>query len=272
MPIEISGDTRRWIIAVGVAVLLALAAAALIELATHVIGPKLLTHYDGFPALAQAPKRAVDSHGRVADPLNVALVGSEAEVEEALRRAGWTAAQPVTRRSSIGIAASVLLHRPDSAAPVSPLYLYGRQQDLAFEREVGPSASRRHHVRLWRADSLLYEQRPVWVGGATFDLRAGVSHRGFHPTHHIAPDVDEERDTLTADLERAHQVTGTFRVTGVGVRVDAHNAEGDRFDTDGELRVIVLSPGNALVNAPREPTVPFPVRVKDRIWAWAHRH
>ena len=107
-------------------------------------------------------------------------------------------------------------HRPGSAAPVSPLWLYGRKQDLAFEREVGPSVSRRHHVRPWRMPNATYEQRPVWLGGATFDLRAGISHRGLHTTHHIAPDVDEERDTLAADLERAQQVAGTFRVTGVG--------------------------------------------------------
>jgi hypothetical protein len=55
MSIAISRDTRRWIVAGGVAVLLAIAAAALIELATHVVGPKLLTHYDGLPALAHAP-------------------------------------------------------------------------------------------------------------------------------------------------------------------------------------------------------------------------
>jgi LssY-like putative type I secretion system component LssY len=268
----IDADTRRWALAVGVALLLALGVAGAIEFATHVVGPRLLTHYDGFPALANAPKRSVDARGHAADPVNVALVGEQSDIESAMRRAGWTAAQPITRRSSIGIAASVLLHRPDSAAPVSPLYLYGRAQDLAFEREVGPSASRRHHVRLWRADSLAYGGHAVWIGGATFDLRAGVSHRGLHPTHHIAPDVDEERDTLVADLVRARQVRATFRVTGLGLRVNAHNADGDRFDTDGELRVVVLSRGNAPTDPAPEPALPVLVRLKDHLWAWFHRH
>jgi hypothetical protein len=251
---------------------IAAAAAALVFALTHVVGPALLTHYDGFPGLATAPKRAVNAKGRAADPLNMVIVGTEAEITEAMHRAGWTAPDPVTRRSSIGIAKSVLLHRPDSAAPVSPLYLYGRQQDLAFEREVGPSASRRHHVRLWRLDTLAYENRPAWIGGATFDLRAGISHRGLHPTHHISPDVDEERDTLTADLERAHQVRAAFRVTGIGLRVNDHNAEGDRFDTDGEMRVLVLSPANVPTEVAPEPAAPIAVRVKDQIWSWFHRH
>ena len=111
-----------------------------------------------------------------------------------------------------------------------------------------------------------------WIGGATFDLPAGISHRGLHPTHHIAPDVDEERDTLTADLLRARQVRATFRVTGIGVRVDAHNAEGDRFDTDGEMRVVVMSPGNVATIAAPEPPVPIAVRAKDHVRSWFHRH
>ena len=137
---------------------------------------------------------------------------------------------------------------------------------------MGRSASRRHPVRLWRMPNATYDQGPVWLGGATFDLRAGISHCGFHPTHHIALDVNEERDTLTADLVRAQQVASTFRVTGVGLRVDARNAEGDRFDTDGELRVLVLSPGNAAHAAPVEPAVPWAVNIKDCFWAWSHRH
>lgn len=260
---------RHWVAALVIVAAMAAAALSLVWLLTHVVAPRLLRHYDGVPALAAAPTRTVNAKGRDADPVNIALIGSEAEVREALRRAGWTVAEPVTRHSSIEIAASVLLHRPDSTAPVSPLYLYGRQQDVAFEREVGTSASKRHHVRLWRA-GFDYEGRPVWLGGATFDARAGLSQRGLHPTHHIAPDVDEERDTLAADLLRARQVAALFRVTGIGVRVDAHNAEGDRFDTDGEMRVLLLSPGNAPHAQPEEPSPPILVRVKDQLWSWFH--
>src|SRR5438105_9740872 len=263
--------TRHWIAALALKAALVVGGVAASALVTRVVAPRLLTHYDRFPALATTPKRAVNGRGLPADPINVALVGSRAEVTEALRRAGWTAAEPVTRQSSVRIAESVVLHRPDSAAPVSPLFLYGRQQDLAFEREVGRSASRRHHVRLWEADSLEYDHRPVWLGGATFDVSAGLSHRGLHPTHHIAPDVDEERDTLSADLMHAGQVAAAFRVTGVGVRVDAHNAEGDRFDSDGEMRVLVVSPANTPHHVPREPADPVAVRLKDRIWSWFHR-
>jgi hypothetical protein len=42
----------------------------------------------------------------------------------------------------------VVLDRPDLDAPVSPLYLFGRKQDLAFEQEVGRSADRRYQCAL----------------------------------------------------------------------------------------------------------------------------
>ena len=243
---------------------------ATLTLITHEIAPRFLRHYERFPALMNTPKRTMDAKHHAADPLNVVLVGTRGEVEQGCRAANWVLADSLSRATKIAIAKSVLLNRPDSTAPVSPLYLFGRQQDLAFEQEVGHSARRRHHVRLWLLPNLTYDGRPVWLGDATFDLSAGMSHRGLHPTHHIAPDVDEERDTLEAVLARAGKVAATFRVTGVGIRVNAHNAEGDRFDTDGELRVIVLAPSGEKRPAPVDPGVPRLVALKDQLWAWAH--
>jgi hypothetical protein len=237
---------------------------------THVVAPKVLTHYDLFPALASVPKRTVNAKGAEADPVNVAVVGTPDEIKTAFHAARWMLADSISRASDFAIAKSVLLNRPDSTAPVSPLFLFGRRQDLAFEQEVGPSARRRHHIRLWRAVGLSYEGRTVWIGDATFDLRAGVSHRGLHPTHHIAPDIDEERDSLETALATAAQASETFRVTGVGVRVNAHNAEGDRYDTDGELRVVVISPANLRHSPPNDPGVPLIVAIKDRLWGWGH--
>ena len=118
----------------------------------------------------------------------------------------------------------------------------------------------------------MFDARPVWIGGATFDRSAGMSHRGFHPTHHITPDIDLERDTLVADLARAGDVAARWHVTGIGPRIDAHNAEGDRVDTDGEMTVVVLPRGPARI-IPAPPLAPDPpgVAAKNRLWAWVHR-
>lgn len=265
---------RGALLVVAVVAAVVLLAAGAVELFTHGIAPRLFTHYDALPALRSVPRRTENGKHEPGDPVNVALVGTRDEIAGALARAGWVEAEPVTRASSLEIARSVLLDRPDSAAPVSPLFLFGRPQDLAYEREVGRSARRRHHVRLWLApDSVRDGARPVWIGSATFDRSAGISRRGLHPTHHIDPDVDLERDTLMADLARARQLDTLAHVTGYGVRLDSRNAEGDRFDTDGEMAVGVVPPGNQPVaHAPARLPDPPLVRLKDELYGWVHRH
>lgn len=238
-----------------------------IYFATHTLAPRYLTHYEHAPELAALPKRTTDGDGRAADPINIAIVGSRAELLTAMRLAGWLVADPLTRKSKIAIARSVLLNRPDSTAPVSPLYLLGREEDIAFEREVGRSARTRHHARFWLTTAL-HENRQLWIGDASFDARAGISHRTLRPTHHIAPNIDEERDTLLVDLTRAGQVAERFEATGMGPRLYAHNAEGDRYDTDGEMAVVLLSLRNQRVTAPRVLAPPAVVAVTDRLWRW----
>src|SRR4029453_1657654 len=100
----------------------------------------------------------------------------------------------ITWRTSLAIAGSVLFGRADLTAPVGTLLLYDRRQDLAFERAVGPSARQRHYLRLWQSPHAGADGRPVWLGAATFDRSVGVSHRTGQITHHIAPNIDAERD------------------------------------------------------------------------------
>ena len=257
-----------------VAIATAVGAVILVEgsalVLTHVVAPVMLTHYDHNPALSSVPKRTRTRRGVDADPVNVALVGTDSEVAAAFAKAGWSRADSLSRASDVAIAKSVLLHRPDSTAPVSSLFLFDRRQDVAYEREVGRSASRRHHVRLWLAEGVTDHGRPVWIGDAAYDLRAGISHRAPMPTHHIEADVDRERDTLFADLQGAGQLSVRYDVTGLGPRIDARNAEGDRFDTDGDLYVGVISPDNAPRAAPIVLNDPMLVRWNSALFEWSH--
>ena len=91
----------------------------------------------------------VTASGIPGDPLNVGLVGTKEEAIRALAAAGWYPADAVTLKTSIEIAGSVIFDRPYRDAPVSPLFYDGRKQDFAFEKPVGESADRRHHVRFW---------------------------------------------------------------------------------------------------------------------------
>src|SRR5262245_18242234 len=133
----------------------------------YVLAPLLLRHFERQPALAATPKVTLTALNVPGDPLNVALIGSQDEVIRALLAAKWAPADPITYRSALRIAASVVFRRPDPDAPVSNLFLFGRRQDLAFEKEIGKSAAQRNHVRLWQTDLHDADGRPIWVGAAT---------------------------------------------------------------------------------------------------------
>ena len=246
-----------------------LAAAVVYAGIAYLVMPSLWRHYEHQPGLEAAPKTTTGGDGLPGDPLNVALIGSEAEVVRALLAAKWHPADPITFRTSLGIALSVLLHRPDPDAPVSSQYLWGRRQDLAFEKSVGGSARRRHHVRLWRSDELAPDGRPTWLGAATFDRGVGFGHRTGEITHHIAPDVDAERDALDRDLVDAGQVTKLYRVSGVGPTLWSRNSEGDRYYTDGDMIVLVLTRDNVPhVQPPQRVPSPPAVTAKNAFFAW----
>src|SRR5580658_7493210 len=218
-------------------------AVGLYFLLAYIVLPLFWRHYEhqhGLEGLSMVTRTASGIPG---DPINVGLVGSREDVLCAMNAAGWYPADPITLRSSVEIIGSVLLDRPYRDAPVSHLYYANRRQDLAFEKPVGNSADRRHHVRFWRALEHGQEGRAVWLGAATFDRGVGFSHNDARVTHHIGADIDAERDLLTADLVGAKVVTSIYEVTGIGPTVDGRNGEGDRYYTDGDIKISVLVKG-----------------------------
>ncbi len=248
-------------------VLLGLVAAYLVV--AYLLLPRLWRHYEHQPAMEEAPKITRTNAGLPGDPLNVGLVGTRAEVLDAFAAAGWRVAAALGVSSDLRIAESVLADRPDLTAPVSNLFLFGRIEDLAFEKEVGESARQRHHVRFWRDDQLGPGGKPFWIGAASFDRGVGLSHRTGQITHHIAPDLDADRNLVMSALAAAGKLTERYQVTGIGPTLNGRNAGGDRYFTDGELDVGVLVPGDGHHATPPQ-VLPnsAPVSAKDRIWSW----
>jgi LssY C-terminus len=244
-----------------------LALVAAYTAVAYVVLPAFWTHYEHQKGLANLPMVTRTAQGIPGDPINVGLIGSEKEILCAMNTAGWFPADPVTFRSSIEIAGSVLLDRAYKDAPVSNLFYLDRREDLAFEKPAGTSADHRHHVRFWKVLDQGQEQRPVWLGAATFDRSVGVSHFTGAITHHIGPDIDAERQLLVADLEAAGMATAKYQVTGVGPTISGLNGGGDLYYTDGEVWLV------RLVEDCRKRTdavdvIPSPpaTELKDQIW------
>ncbi|TIN21271.1 MAG: hypothetical protein E5Y31_21685 [Mesorhizobium sp.] len=174
------------------------------------------------------------------DPINVGLVGTQKEVVHAFAVAGWDTADAVSLRTAIEIGESVLFDHPYPDAPVSRLLFDGRAQDLAFEKPVGLSADRRHHVRFWQTNAAGDDGRPLWLGSASFDHGVGLSHDTGAVTHHIGPDIDAERDFLMRDLATAGTLISTSDIAGIGATTTGRNGGGDPYFTNGEAIVGVL--------------------------------
>ena len=196
------------------------------------------------------------------------LEGSEDDIVHAMTNSGWLPADPITFRTSARITASALLGKPYPTAPVSNLYVFGRVEDLAFEKPVKGNTRQRHHVRFWRSDELGQDGKPFWIGAVTFDKSVGISHLTGKITHHIAPDLDEERDTLIGDLLSSGQLVSQYQINGIGSIVWGRNGGGDKYFTDGELSVGVLTPGGVVNKSDvLLPANPVMLRVKNGMWA-----
>ena len=209
-------------------------------LAAYLIVPKLWAmYYRRHQFYAEIDRCTQTGDGHPGDPVNIALVGDEAALVRVMLAAGWFPANPVTVASSVRIAADTVLRRPDDEAPVSNLFLFGRKQDLAFEQPIAGGPGKRHHVRFWRWDEK-DQDRPVWLGAATFDRSVGFSHTTGQVTHHIAPDVDAERDRLVSELQQAGMTQSIEWKDGFHVEREGKNGGGDPWHTDGRLAKVML--------------------------------
>jgi hypothetical protein len=210
-------------------------------LVAYVIAPRvwhrrMLRH----PDLAGGPRVTHTPNGIPGDPVNLALVGKEADVVAAMVAAKWDPADPITLESSLKISADSVFRHPDPNAPVSTLELFGRKQDLAFELPVGNNPRQRHHVRFWKWNQL-HDGREVWFGAATFDEKVGLSHTTGQVTHHIGPDVDAERELILSGIQGAGRTTEVSWDEGFHENLEGKNGGGDPWKTDGRLGVAMLA-------------------------------
>jgi LssY C-terminus len=214
--------------------------------AAYLLAPAMWKRYTRkHPSLEDVPGVTFTADGIPADPINIALIGTKAEVLKIMLAAKWYPADPLTFRSSLEIAEASVLKREYEDAPVSSEFLFDRKQDLAFEQAVGDNPRHRHHVRFWESDKRDPDGRPVWLGAAIFDKRVGLSRTTGQITHLTAPDVDTERDKLFDDLKQTGDLAEFIIVPGFHKVREGRNGEGVSWHTDGNLYEGVIAPGTS---------------------------
>ncbi|MGB3763698.1 MAG: LssY C-terminal domain-containing protein [Ornithinimicrobium sp.] len=194
--------------------------------------------------------RTRTSDGLLGDPVNVAFLGREEQVHRVMTQAQWTLADDIDVTSTRRIISSTLRRRSYPTAPVSPLYLFDRPQDFAYQQEVAGSPSRRHHVRFWRCPqgwTLPGGYAVDWLAAGTFDRSVGLSLFTLQVTHKIEQHTDEERDFILDTVSRANEGVDVDLIENFSSGYHARNGGGDSIATDGHLPIVDLR----VVQAPR---------------------
>jgi len=184
-----------------------------------------------------AASRAGNAQG---DPLNIVLVGNPDNIFTALSRRGWHPTEQTYAAAIWRTIRSFIFRSRYQYSPVSPLYVFGRRQDIAAQKARG-TINLRNHARFWLTP-IFFRGNTVWIGQISRDI--GVRFiLGFPPTtHKIDPDVDEARTGLIQDLAYSQALARFAFVGGVGAAPrdePRSNLTGDPYFTDG-LRVVLF--------------------------------
>ncbi len=177
------------------------------------------------------------------DPLNLVLIGSHEDITAAFVRRGWLPAEQTYGKAVLKTIKSYLFGSRYRYSPISPLYLYKRQQDFAGQKPRH-TVHQRNHLRAWLSP-MRFEGKQVWIGQISRDIGVRFTTKTWPPvTHKIDPDIDEALFALLEDLVYSQQVAKQGWVKGVGASTRSNpreNLTGDPYFTAGFRAVLMFA-------------------------------
>jgi LssY C-terminus len=225
-------------------------------LAAYVILPRIIHLGLRILQRERVPSYTVTGDSLPGDPVNVALVGTLGELRAAFAALGWSEADRLNLASSWGMVRAFVLNSPYPTAPFSTLYLFGRGQDIGFQKAIDNSPRKRHHVRFWalsltRAESTwgeanfwLNTDRPsdketaIWVGAGTRDTGLSLTRLSFQITHATDSDTNTERDYIIAELTKGGRIEAP-KMYQSGQYLPTEHV--NHYVTDGEIALARLA-------------------------------
>jgi hypothetical protein len=235
-----------WVLALGVTY--GLAAYVVLPRAVH-MGLKILQR-------RHVPRFTITGDGLPGDPINLVLTGTLQQLRSAFATAGWSEADRLGLSSSWRMIGAFVLNRPYPTAPFSTLYLFGRGQDIGFQKAIDDSPRKRHHIRFWALALTYAEQtvgtaafwlntdrppedaRVLWVGAGTRDTGFSLTRLTFQVTHATDSDTNAERDYIVTELSGS-RVIGNVTAYQSGQRLPVERV--NHYVTDGAVSVADLT-------------------------------
>jgi hypothetical protein len=193
-------------------------------------------------ALAKYPCCTTNSGAtRDGDPLNLIVVESKTDPIVPFIARDWHLTQKLDFASMLETARAFIFRDEYLTSPVSPLYVFGRREEVALQK-ARSTINERIHARLWLTP-YTFATRRVWIGQVSRDIGVRLTDQTWNlTTHKIGPDVDFDRGYLLQDLLMSGLVERYGFVDGVGAAPSSAprtNLTGDPYYTDG-LRVVVF--------------------------------
>jgi hypothetical protein len=224
-------------------------------IAAYIILPRVIRLGLKILQRKRVPSYTITGDGLPGDPVNVALVGTLQQLRAAFAALDWSEADRLSVASSWGMVRAFVFNSPYPTAPFSTLYLFGRGQDIGFQRAIDNSPRKRHHIRFWalsltraqdswgsagfwrNTDRPADNERVIWVGAATRDTGLSLTRLTFQITHATDSDTNAERDFIVAELSKNRSVEGV-KVYRSGQDLPTEHV--NHYVTDGEIATAKL--------------------------------
>jgi hypothetical protein len=233
-----------------------LALAVTYAIAAYILLPRVVRFGLKILKRKHVPRFTITGDGLPGDPVNLVLTGTLAQLRAAFNRGGWAEADRLGIASSLRMIRAFLLNSPYATAPFSTLFLFGRAQDVGFQKAIDNSPRKRHHIRFW-ALSLSYAEanlgdpsfwlntdRPPeaacvhWIGAGTKDTGISLTRLTFQITHATASDTNVERDYIVSELRKIG-VIDEIKLYKAGQQLPGEQV--NHYITDGEVAAANLT-------------------------------
>lgn len=232
-----------------------LALAVTYGITAYIVLPRIIRMSLKILLRKRVPRFTTTGDGLPGDPVNLVLTGTLQQLHTAFELAGWSEADRLDLASSWRMVQAFIFNSSYPTAPFSTLYLFGRGQDVGFQKTIDDSPRKRHHIRFWalslayaeanlgKASFWLNTDRPPeaacvhWVGAGTKDTGISLTRLTFQITHATDSDTNVERDYIIDELRKSGVIDEVNSIKAgqllAGERVN-------RYVTDGEVTAASL--------------------------------
>jgi hypothetical protein len=234
-----------------------LAVALTYGIAAYIVLPRVVRVGLKILQRRRVPRFTITGDGLPGDPINLVLIGTRQQLQSAFAVVGWSEADRLGLVSSWRMVRAFVFNSPYATAPFSTLYLFGRGQDIGFQKAIDNSPRKRHHIRFWassltRAEATVgtagfwlntdrpaHHERVLWVGAGTKDTGLSLTKLTFQITHATDSDTNAERDHIIAELTKNGVIVDVNSYRS-GQRLPTQRV--NHYITDGEVTVASLAP------------------------------